>query len=174
MREVRQRCGFGCVICGTPIYKYDHILGWAKVRRHVASEITLLCDTHHKAKAAGFLPNDRVIKANQDPFNLRQGVTPPYTLFYSGSEFSIKIGTYTFQSTDRGLGTIAQAIRIDGEPLFWVVLENGRFLLNLQVYDSHDRLVLQLSDNGIDGYPDPVTAVEPVGWCLIHALYVTT
>ncbi len=29
-REVRQRCGFGCVICGLPLYDYDHIIGWAE------------------------------------------------------------------------------------------------------------------------------------------------
>ena len=70
MREVRQRCGFGCVICGRPIYEYDHILGWAKVKRHVASEITLLCDNHHREKTAGFLPNERVIEADKAPFNI--------------------------------------------------------------------------------------------------------
>ena len=30
-REVRQRCGFGCVVCGLPLYEYDHLLGWTNV-----------------------------------------------------------------------------------------------------------------------------------------------
>ena len=47
-REVRQRCGFGCVVCGMPLYEYEHLLGWAQVERHVATEITLLCDQHHR------------------------------------------------------------------------------------------------------------------------------
>lgn len=28
-REVRQRCGFGCVICGMPLYEYEHMEEWA-------------------------------------------------------------------------------------------------------------------------------------------------
>ena len=58
-REVRQRCGFGCVICGYPIYEYDHILGWAKVKRHLTMKITILCDQHTKAKTTAS-PNERV------------------------------------------------------------------------------------------------------------------
>lgn len=146
-REVRQRCGFGCVICGRPIYEYDHILGWANVKRHVASEITLLCDDHHREKTAGFLPNQRVIEANQRPFNIINGVTAPHTLHYSGREFSLVIGSYVFDGTDRGSGAAGQAIRIDGESLFGVRLEDGHFLLNLSVHDSNDNLVLLIDDN---------------------------
>ena len=62
-REVRRRCGFGCVICGLPLYEYDHLLCWAVVQRHVAEEITLLCDQHHREKTSGLLPNDAVHSA---------------------------------------------------------------------------------------------------------------
>src|SRR5207248_2332597 len=30
-REIRQRCGFGCVLCGRPLYTYEHMEGWARV-----------------------------------------------------------------------------------------------------------------------------------------------
>ena len=139
MREVRKRCGFGCVICGRPIYDYDHILGWAKVRRHVASEITLLCNNHHREKNAKLLPNQDVINANQKPFNIIHGVTSPQTLHYSGTRFSLIMGSYNYQGSSQS-GAIHDAIRIDGEPLFGVRLEDGHFLLNLSVYDSKQNL----------------------------------
>jgi len=44
-REVRQRCGFGCVICGTLLYEYDHILtsaqGIAIVRKIIRKQNNL-------------------------------------------------------------------------------------------------------------------------------------
>jgi hypothetical protein len=146
MREVRQRCGFGCVICGFPIYEYDHIFEWAKVHRHAASEITLLCREHHGAKTAGFLPNERIIKANQDPWNLRAGVTKPYELYYSGNEFHIQTG-FRFSGIAKGPRTVVEAIRVDDEPLLWLVLEDNHYLLNLKVYDSQHRLTLYISNN---------------------------
>jgi hypothetical protein len=68
-REVRQRCGFGCVICGSPLYEYEHMEGWAVVHRHVAEEITLLCDKHHSERTKGLLPKEDVVKANNNPYN---------------------------------------------------------------------------------------------------------
>jgi hypothetical protein len=74
-REIRQRCGFGCIICGLPLYEYEHMEGWASVKRHVAEEITLLCDKHHKEKTNGLLPLDMVREAINNPYNLREGIS---------------------------------------------------------------------------------------------------
>ena len=68
-REIRQRCGFGCVICGMPLYEYEHMLEWAEVQRHVAGEITLLCRQHHGEKTNGLLPKEVVVASNQNPYN---------------------------------------------------------------------------------------------------------
>jgi hypothetical protein len=72
-REVRQRCGFGCIICGFPLYEHDHMKEWALVQEHVAEDLTLLCDKHHKEVTNGFLPREKVIEANENPYNLKEG-----------------------------------------------------------------------------------------------------
>lgn len=82
-REVRQRCGFGCVICGLPLYEYEHMEEWAIVKRHVADEITLLCDQHHREKTGGLLPVEVVRAANKSPFNLKEGNSKPYNLHFA-------------------------------------------------------------------------------------------
>lgn len=122
-------------------------MGWAEVKRHVASEITLLCDSHHRAKTAGFLPNDRVIKANENPRNLESGSTKPYGLYYSGDNYLVRLGSIAFQGSSIGNRVAAQAVRIDGEALLWVILEDGHFLLNLRVYNNHDEVILNIDDN---------------------------
>ena len=42
-RAVRQRCGFGCVLCGKPIYQYDHMHGYTLENADDPDAITLLC-----------------------------------------------------------------------------------------------------------------------------------
>jgi hypothetical protein len=147
LRTVRQRCGFGCVICGKPIFEYEHMLGWANVRRHVASEITLLCDDHHRAKTGGFIPAELVVAADKDPINLKTGVTRSYPLIYYGTQYVIGIGSCSFEKTDGQLSALNQIIRIDGEPLLWVRLEDGHILLNLRVYNSKGGIALEIVDN---------------------------
>jgi hypothetical protein len=147
MREVRRRCGFGCVVCGKPIYEYDHLLGWANTQEHVANEITLLCIEHHGEKTRGFLTNDAVTAANEEPYNLREGVTKPYDLRFEGTEYKIVLGNTVVSGDDQGYGTICQVIRIDGYPVLGVILGDGHFLLSITLFDECNRIVMQIVNN---------------------------
>ena len=55
-RKVRQRCGFGCVICGIGLYEYEHFAPEYKdAKSHAPEGITLLCPNHHARKTIGRL-----------------------------------------------------------------------------------------------------------------------
>jgi len=93
-RSVRQRCAYGCVICGLPVYEYDHMVDWSVTRRHVAEEITLLCPVHHSEKTRGLRTVDEIVAADADPANRRVGWTAPYGLsFKSTDPATLRIGS---------------------------------------------------------------------------------
>ena len=146
-REVRQRCGFGCVVCGLPLYEYEHMEEWASVHRHVAQEITLLCDQHHREKTAGFLPKELVREFNAAPFNFREGVRKPYDLHFSGRKAEIVIGGNSFTCEDAGFGTFMVPISVDGLPLLGFILGDGHLLLNLVVFDEFNAPILHIKNN---------------------------
>ena len=81
-RYVRQRCGFGCVICGASIYQYDHFEPeFSEALTHEGDGITLLCPTHHDEKTRGVLPIELVKRHNLDPTSVKYGqtsITRPY------------------------------------------------------------------------------------------------
>lgn len=142
-REVRQRCGFGCVICGNPIYEYDHVIPYASAKEHEASNLSLLCDGHHRLKTAGLLPAEVVGEHNANPFNLRGGVSAPFRLYYGATEASMVVGTVETSA----LGHDAVAVMIDGQPLIGFRFEDGQCLLQLRLFDESNQLVLQVVDN---------------------------
>lgn len=146
-REVRQRCGFGCVICGIPLFEYDHLLGWANVSRHRAQEITLLCDQHHREKTAGLLPDSIVHESNEHPYNLRSGESAPYNLWYGGNTYKFDIGNNHFFGTIPATGLEVQPLRIDGVPVLSARLEDGHYLLSFEILDSTGTLVAKVHDN---------------------------
>lgn len=146
-REIRQRCGFGCVICGLPLYEYEHMNEWAQVKRHVADEITLLCDQHHREKTGGLLPKEVVREANAAPFNLREGVSKPYNLHFSGKQAEVVIGGNSFTCEDQGYGTAMMPISIDGVALVGLILGDGHLLLNLVAFDEFNVPVLHIRNN---------------------------
>ncbi len=146
-REVRQRCGFGCVICGLPLYEYEHMLDWANVHRHRAEEITLLCDKHHREKTSGLLPSEAVSEANANPYNLREGVSKPYNLHYTGSYCEVLIGSNVFITKDQGYGTVMIPVSIDETPLLAFILTDGHLLLNINLFDENNNPILMIKNN---------------------------
>lgn len=146
-REVRKRCGFGCVICGMPLYEYEHMEGWAVVRRHVADEITRLCDQHHREKTNGLLPIEAVRRENSSPYNIREGVSKPYDLHFEGAKAEVVIGGNSFSAENRGDDTCLVPLSIDGIPLISFILTEKHLLLNLIIMDEFNNPILNIKNN---------------------------
>src|SRR4051812_2586433 len=95
-REVRQRCGFGCVMCGSPLYEYHHMDG--NPGNSMPANITLLCGLHHTEATKLLLPAEQIARANVLPVNVQRGVSSPYGLHFNGEGFSCTIGGNRFSS----------------------------------------------------------------------------
>jgi hypothetical protein len=166
-REVRQRCGFGCVLCGLPLYEYEHILGYTKERGHVAEEITLLCDRHHREKTGRLLPVEKVIEADKNPYNLCQDVSPPYGLHFSAGESCVvRMGENTFTGIAGDQPSVIVPLMVDGQPLIRFELMQGHLLLGLRLFDEFNNLVLRIENNELVYRPIPWD-IELVGRNLI-------
>ena len=73
-RAVRQRCGFGCVICGEGVIDYEHVdPEFSEALSHEAKNIALLCPRHHTKITRKIWSKEKVKKAMADPFCKRQG-----------------------------------------------------------------------------------------------------
>jgi hypothetical protein len=146
-REVRQRCGFGCVICGLPLYEYEHMEEWALVKRHVAEEITLLCSMHHDEKTKGLRSIDSVRLANANPISLRKNSSSPYFYPIQPDDIKIRIGTNHFYFDKDSTTNQMIVISIASLPIVWFNFEDGHLLLNLSIYDENNDLALSIRDN---------------------------
>lgn len=73
-REVRQRCGYGCVRCGLALYDYEHFdPDFKDATQHLATGITLLCMQCNQKRRRGMLSLESVREANALPKCLEQG-----------------------------------------------------------------------------------------------------
>jgi hypothetical protein len=110
-REVRRRCGFGCVICGSAIVTYEHMEPrFADATVHTAVGITLLCGQHQIESSKGLLSLETVKAADKDPFSRKVG-TATYLLDIGQRRPLIMIGGNTFAQ-------FGAAISVNGEPIF--------------------------------------------------------
>lgn len=95
-REVRQRCGFGCVICGFGFYDYEHFNpDFVDARVHDPSGMTLLCSQCNQKRARGRLSAHTVEMANRNPKCRQEGFAnelfdfhhEPIRIKFAGVEF---------------------------------------------------------------------------------------
>lgn len=75
-RQIRQRCGFGCVICGDPFIYYHHFdPPFNQAREHRAEGITILCGNHHREADHGRRSIESIKARDADPECRRRGHT---------------------------------------------------------------------------------------------------
>jgi hypothetical protein len=151
-REVRQRCGFGCILCGAPLYEYHHIVPYNECREHVGANITLLCDAHHKEATNGLLTVEQIAQANQAPYNLQRGVSSPYGLHFQGTVFDCVIGGNRFSSKfrDNECDAVAIAVSVDDFDLVWFRIDNsGRLFFNATLFDQNNVPLLLIRENAL-------------------------
>ncbi len=73
-RQIRQECGFGCVICGLAIAQYEHIdPPFASAMTHDPRKMALLCAGCHDRVTRGHLSKQTVLEARAAPRTFARG-----------------------------------------------------------------------------------------------------
>ena len=151
LRVVRQRCGFGCVVCGLPLYEYHHIEDFAESNDHSADNLTLLCNQHHAEATKGLLTRPQIESANQNPCNVRTGITRPFGLHFQGSQFEANIGSNAFSTgglPDRNGNRFLIPVSIDDHDLLSAAVDpEGNLFLTLEIFDQCNLPLLIINQN---------------------------
>jgi len=148
-RCVRERCGYGCVICGAQPYDYDHIIEYEEVKCHEAGNLTLLCKHHHGEKTLKNLPREIVEKANLNPFNLISENTTSRTLYYAGRSIEVRIGGNVFVYENMVEGFSFVPIQIDEESIISFKYEKENLLLSFRAFDRENNQIVEIFENEI-------------------------
>lgn len=140
-RQVRQDCGFGCVICGMPVFHYDHIEEFAQVRQHTRENLALLCPNHHQDKTSGRLSAEKVLAARQAPFNGGRSRTSNYKLV-SGVTAEAWLGSNV--AYDPGEAPDFHVLWINGEGFLTIHHEADGFSYSAKVTDEQGTVLLHI------------------------------
>ena len=119
-REVRRRCGFGCVVCRSIPYDYDHFrVPFADAKEHVAEDIILVCPNHHRKKTHGHYNID-AIQSRIDALSRGSGRPSSYLQELLSPHFRINWPGITLSHN-------ADAIRLNGKVIFQIKREDDPF-----------------------------------------------
>lgn len=146
-RQVRQRCGYGCVICGDLIIDYHHMTEFSKNPVHEVENIVLLCTKHHREISSGRLSEAKIRAAANSPYALRPGASNHNYILDEGQAYTIRAGGSIFELApgDPGIDFVSMY----DLPLFYVRFYGGVPHFSFKIFDHSDRLVLSLEENAI-------------------------
>lgn len=149
-RAVRQRCGYGCVLCGSAIYQYEHIEpDFYEAREHNPDGITLLCGSCHDKKTRKFLSAARVLKGAKAPAAKAKGFA--FTELESGDEHPVvRLGGFTMRNcrTPLELHNVPMLRLERGEA------EGAPFQLTASFFDSENRPTVCIYRNELFAFAD--------------------
>jgi len=142
-REIRQRCGFGCVNCGNAIYQYEHVDPlFSEAKKHDPECIVLLCGGCHDRVTRGILSKETIKEKSKKPKCLEQGFSfGPFDLGMVEPE--IIFGTLITKG-------VKILIRVLGDNIFSVnppEQDGLPFLINAKLTDNKGNVVLEIVDN---------------------------
>lgn len=142
-RLVRQRDGFGCIVCGKAIYDYEHIdPEFADAQSHRVEGIVLLCISCHGKKTRGFLSKDTIAAARVNPRCKQQG--------FSFEEFDIGTSSPEIIAGTLVARNTATLIEINGAKILSILpppTEGLPFLINAHLTDRTGSTVLKIINN---------------------------
>jgi hypothetical protein len=152
-RQVRQECGFGCVVCGMALVQYDHFdPPFAEAFAHRAEGIALLCGHCHDKRSRGWLTAAQVAAARAAPRTFKLGSSHEVFNLEVAGPFSIKIGTTTYQITS-GM----KLADVNGESALIVEPPEesaAPYQLSAKFRDSRGRIVAEIDRNVWLARPD--------------------
>lgn len=141
--QIRNRSGFGCVVCGSIPYEYEHIdPEFVDAQEHDPERMALLCPTHNQEKKKGLLSKRDIYEFYKKPaclinkFAKYKFNTPRESLNWS-------FGGVKFLNNDKD-------VCVNGKPILSITGGRTEFeplLLNGYFYDNNNRNICDIIDN---------------------------
>jgi len=152
-RAVRQKCGFGCVICGDPFIEYHHIVPWATVKKHEIDNLVLLCYKHHRQVGNKLFPAAELEKRINEPYCISHEFSSASSLTFNGPSFSVNVGSNSYTALankcDDEDDCPHYPLMIDSVPLVDIRFQGDHILISIRVWDKNHSQIFEMRNNEI-------------------------
>jgi hypothetical protein len=144
-RAIRQECGYGCVVCASAIYQYEHINPeWHEALDHRVSAIALLCGSCHEHVTRGFWTKDKIRAARLHPRAVRVGAASWRLEDADGTKpFAVSLGGSIYIQP-------RTVLRLFGEDLLSICAPEAPLApprISGKFFDRNGKLTVELEDN---------------------------
>lgn len=155
--QIRQECGFGCVVCGMGIYEYEHFdPDFKDAKIHDPKKIALLCGSCHRKVTKKIWSKNKVKEGRLNPICKQQGYSNDF--FDIAEPFGVSVGRIYFFKNETG-----DLLQIDGKTILSVKKTHGEPpKLSGIFYDHNESILFEIKENEWIGNPE-AWDIESIG-----------
>jgi hypothetical protein len=139
-RKLRQEAGFGCCVCGIPIYQYHHIIEYSEEQHFRPEDMMILCPNHHDAATQHAMLEEEQRYHKAHPYNIVHGYASGQ-LTVNQKYCSVLIGNFILETNGRLLTIGSETLLALG------IGPRGTLEISLRLYDQHNRLEAVIENN---------------------------
>ena len=140
-RILRQEAYFGCVLCGSPIIEYHHIIPFHKVKKHEKNNLVILCPEHHHRANCVEIFEEIVINAKKNPFNKKNNIAKKDFFLGKFNDIIVDAGGNRFIN-------VKNIFVVDDTSLLKLEADcDGWGVITANFYNEHNKLIAQIIRN---------------------------
>lgn len=151
-RQVRQKCGFGCIFCGIPFFQYDHLVEQAQGGEDTVENLNLLCATHHDQKTRGQISREAVRIRSVNPANKNKSRTSGYALEINNSTAIFDIGSNIFEHDFDTMHTPFRGLVIGGRDFVSANSEDGWLKFDITITNDWGHPLLSVESGELHAW----------------------
>lgn len=154
-RKLRQEANYGCALCGSPLLEHHHIIPRRVWDHNDPDHMIALCPTHHRIADDGAISRGELYDLKDNPYNESK---VDYPFHFDSDIPRFNVAELTCEIPTQGTYT---AVRINERDLFKVRYEDEILTFDLEIYDTNDQLIAEVTNNEWNAYTDNV-------WDIVH------
>jgi hypothetical protein len=180
-RSVRIKYGFGCAICGLPIFDYDHFDEYSEVQEHSEDNLVILCPNHHSDKTRKRMSKNRLQYYRDNYHNKDEQFTSSYKI-EPDIALEVEAGSNRLYWSPPAEDSVFHVIWIAGESHFTLHIEDGWMSFSLHLTDSSGSTLLHVDrgemivSTGVEDYEFVADRlkIRGSGGCLIADITISS
>ncbi|RVT46733.1 hypothetical protein EMM73_07620 [Rheinheimera sediminis] len=143
--QARQQCFYGCVFCGSPVFRY--------YQSPKSPSAVLICALHAKQLHGTFLSPSTLLERISQPFN-QQRVNKPGFSFDPERRVQVSVGMNTVYADFLQSGGEQYCIWVNGQELFTLHSESGWLCFSFMLSDNTGETVIRVDKGELQLSPE--------------------
>lgn len=151
--QTRQQCFYGCVFCGSPVFRYYAQPATQPGEQPDSISAVLICPLHAKQLRSALLSRNTLVERINQPFN-QQRINKPGFSFDPNRRVQVSVGMNTVYADFVPGDSEQHCIWVNGQEFFTLHSESGWLCFSFMMSDASGQTLIKVEKGELQHSPE--------------------